>query len=246
MQPHASYARLRDLIVRGRLPPGARLAEGALADWLGVSRTPIREAIQRLKHDRLLVSVGGGSGIRDRVAVAPLTRDRMTELYHLAAALEGMAGRALALRPPYERSELANTLVANERAFHAEMARSEPNYVRLFELHEAFHGQLMAACAGPETQALLEAVRPQLDRYEWFYAPLIGPDFTPTRVEHGAIVHAVRSGLASEIEQTIRSNWINAADRLGPIIEQSMDKLYSGKSNRALLFAASPAMFSQS
>lgn len=213
MQPHAIYTRIRDLIVRGRLPPGARLAEGALADWLGVSRTPIREAIQRLKHERLLVSVGGGSGIRDRVAVAPLTRDRMLEVYHLAAALEGMAGRGLALRGPNERSELANRLEAVEQG-------------------DAFHHQLMEPCAGPETQAMLEAIWPQIERYEWFCTRQTR-DHKAASTERGAIVRAVRGGLASEIEQAIRSNWINSADRLAPIIKNS-----SG----ALLFAASQQM----
>jgi DNA-binding GntR family transcriptional regulator len=167
----------------------------------------------------------------------------MMELYYLAAALEGVAGRALALKGPNERSELANALEGTERAFHAESESGDPSYDKLFELHDAFHRGLMNASAGPETCALLDSVRPQLDRYEWFYAPLIGPDFSATRIEHAAIVLAVRGGLASEIEKTIRANWINAADRLAPIIEKSTADLYSGKAGRRLEFAASPSMF---
>ncbi len=71
------YEELRALIVSGRLPPGARIAEGPLAGWLGLSRTPVREALQRLRQQRLLVAVGGGAGVRVRLAVAPLKRDQM-------------------------------------------------------------------------------------------------------------------------------------------------------------------------
>ena len=57
-----AYEQLYQLIVYGRLPPGARIAEGPLAETLGVSRTPVREALQRLRQEGLLIEVGGGSG----------------------------------------------------------------------------------------------------------------------------------------------------------------------------------------
>src|SRR5678816_3400141 len=97
------YERLRALIVSGRLPPGARIAEGPLADWLGLSRTPVREALQRLRQQRLLVEVGGGAGVRVRLAVAPLKRDQMEELYGLAGALEAFAARGLSAWSERER-----------------------------------------------------------------------------------------------------------------------------------------------
>src|SRR5688572_15697761 len=76
-----AYQQLYELIVYGRLPPGARIAEGPLAETLGVSRTPVREALQRLRQEGLLIEVGGGSGLRGRLAVAPLQRERKEELY---------------------------------------------------------------------------------------------------------------------------------------------------------------------
>src|SRR5688500_20255967 len=83
------------MIVHGRLPPGARIAEGPLAEMLGVSRTPVRESLQRLRQEGLLVEVVGGSGLRGRLAVAPLQRKRMEELYALAGTNEALAVRGL-------------------------------------------------------------------------------------------------------------------------------------------------------
>ena len=62
-----AYTQLYQLIEYGRLPPGARIAEGPLAEMLGVSRTPVREAMQRLRQEGLLIEVGGGSGLRRQV-----------------------------------------------------------------------------------------------------------------------------------------------------------------------------------
>ena len=215
-----AYEQLYWLIVHGRLPPGARIAEGPLAEMLGVSRTPVREALQRLRQEGLLVEVGGGSGLRGRVAVAPLHRERMEELYALTGAIEGLAARDLTRLDASHRKQVARRLETIERAFHAEARRRSPEYDRLFELHRAFHRGLVEVVAGPETRAVLRSLRPQMDRYEWLYAPLAGPDFTPTRTEHAAIVQAVQHGNAQDLERAVRTNWTNAAQRLGPLIER--------------------------
>lgn len=215
-----AYEQLHQLLVHGRLPPGARIAEGPLAEMLGVSRTPVREALQRLRQEGLLIEVGGGSGLRARLAVAPLQRERMEELYALAGAIEGLAAGGLSRLEPAQREELARRLEGIERAFHAEARRRAPEFDRLFELHQAFHRALVETAAGPETRAVLRTLRPQMDRYEWFYAPMAGPDFTPTRREHAAIVQALRHGDPQELEHAVRVNWLNAAQRLGPLIER--------------------------
>lgn len=214
------YEELRALIVSGRLPPGARIAEGPLALWLGRSRTPVREALQRLRQERLLVEVGGGAGLRVRLAVAPLRRDQMQELYGLAGALEAFAARGLAAWHQRERVRLARELERVERSFAVEAAKSPVDYDRLFETHDAFHRELTRGVIGPETAALLQTIRPHLDRYEWFYAPLIGPDFTATHAEHRAMIDALKAGDAHRLDQAVRTNWKKAAARLEPLIEE--------------------------
>lgn len=221
----AVYARVRELIVRGRLLPGARVTETEVAERLAVSRTPAREALRRLHHEGLLVAApGGGRGAQTRLAVAPMTRDDVMELYHLAGALEGVAGRVAAHLPAAARRALVATLRSAEAAFRAEARTRPPDFDRLFERHDAFHRALVGAGAGPRTSALFETIRPQLDRYEWYYAPLIGPDFRATFAEHGAIVDAVRSGDPDEAERAVRANWWNGAARLAAVIDRLGDR----------------------
>lgn len=208
------HARLRDLIVRGRLPPGARVTEAGIADDLGVSRTPVREAMHRLVRDGLLVPVDGHGGGRTRLAVAPMDPGTLDQLYRIAGVLEGLAGRTAAALPAGRRTALARRLQVAERAFRATAARRPLDYDRLFERHDAFHRTLVDATAGAELKAQLDVIRPRVDRYEWYYAPLVGPDFSATYREHAAIIQAVRSGTPEIIERAVRANWVRGAARM--------------------------------
>src|SRR5258708_39592346 len=81
-----AYAALRREIMEGRFPPGRRMREIELASWLGVSRTPTRQALSRLGHEGLL-------GLRPRtgLGVATLEAGAMEELYERRGGLEGIA-----------------------------------------------------------------------------------------------------------------------------------------------------------
>lgn len=159
-----------------------------------------------------------GGGARPRLAVAPLSAEAATELYHAVGALEGLAARNIASLSAKRRSEVATAMAAHDAAFRRATRTRARDWDLLFETHDAFHRALHGAAAGPHTQALLDAVRPQVDRYEWFFAPLTGPDFSATFVEHDAIVAAVRSGTATALERAVRANWFNGGARLAAVI----------------------------
>jgi DNA-binding GntR family transcriptional regulator len=220
------YAQLLHLVVRGRLAPGAPLVEADVARRLGVSRTPVREALQRLKHDRLAVTVGGGE--RPRLAVAPLSEAEVGELYRATGALEGIAARTVTTLSTKDRAALAKRLASHDAAFRRAAGARVVDWDALFECHDAFHRELQDATAGPRTQALLDALRPQVDRYEWLFAPLTGPDFSATYAEHDAIVRTVRAGQVSEVERAVRANWFNGGARLSAVIQEADTRLLTG------------------
>jgi DNA-binding GntR family transcriptional regulator len=77
---------IREAIVSGALPPGTRLSEGQLARRLGVSRTPVRQALVQLEHERLVVIVPHmGASVR------PITADDVREIYEVRIAIEVLA-----------------------------------------------------------------------------------------------------------------------------------------------------------
>src|SRR6185369_2510258 len=107
-RPEQVYSRLRDLIVQGLLAPGSRIVETEIATRLGVSRTPVREALQRLQQEGY---VNGSPGAQQsRLTVAPLTRDDVYELLNIVGALEGMGARGAGLLASSERHTLAREL----------------------------------------------------------------------------------------------------------------------------------------
>src|SRR5262249_60410688 len=92
------YAALRDAIWEGRMARGERVREEEVARSLGVSRTPVREALQRLQQRGLLAVGPGGRGL----VVAQLGHDEVVELYAMREILEGSAARFAAERATSE------------------------------------------------------------------------------------------------------------------------------------------------
>ena len=93
----AVYQQLRERIVRGRLAPGSRLVEREVAARLGVSRTPVRAALERLRQEGYIVATG--SALLARATVAPLTNDDAREIHMIVAQIEGLAAREAAGKP---------------------------------------------------------------------------------------------------------------------------------------------------
>lgn len=132
-------ARLRTMLVEGRIPPGAKLNERVLCEQLRVSRTPLREAIKLLAVEGLVDLMPN----RGAVAVK-LTEADVIDTFEVLAGLEGLSGELAAQRATdAERAEI--------RAMHYEMLasytrRDLSNYYRL---NAAIHGAINAAARNP-------------------------------------------------------------------------------------------------
>jgi len=134
------------------------------------------------------------------------------------AALEGNASRGVETLSLSTRRDLVRNLKTLEAGFEAAANQRRIDYDRVFESHNAFHERLVGATAGPRHRALIETVRPQVDRYEWVYAPLVGPDYSATFAEHAAIIRAVRDGSPDQTERAVVANWNLGAARLSVVI----------------------------
>ena len=213
----AVYEKLHDLIVRGRLAPGARITELDVTSRLGVSRTPVRAAIQRLQHEGyVVVSVNGR---RARPMVSPLTREDASEVLAIIGEIEGLAGRYAAQLPPRRRAALASRLrVINRRLKDAaRMRRPDPNTI--FDLDQTFHRTYVEAAAGPRLLALHRSMKPQAERYVRVYVSALVDKILTSVREHEAIIRVIRRGRPAAAERAVRTNWRNAAVRFGRVIE---------------------------
>lgn len=203
--------------MRGQLAPGSRLVETDVAKRLGVSRTPVRSALQRLQQEGFIVDTP--SLQQSRPTVAPLTREDARELFHIVAEIEGLAARWAAGQDVDDREQLADNLAAINDQFRKAAEARHPNHNRLWELDERFHSCYVEAGAGPRLLGLHKAVKPQAERYERLYVSLLAREITTSVSEHSAIVRAIRSGNEDAAQLAVQSNWRNAAERLGTVID---------------------------
>ncbi|MCI2399305.1 GntR family transcriptional regulator [Aliiroseovarius subalbicans] len=133
-----AYELILDAIDVGLYKPGDRLVESELADRFGVSRTPIREALQRLETQRLLARDGRS------LIVASLTHNQLAELYAVRAELEGLAARLAAQHAAPEEIKVLRDMVEEDRGLLDDpeaLARSNRRFHK--QLHLASHNRYL-------------------------------------------------------------------------------------------------------
>jgi len=216
-RPAQVYDRLRDLIVQGQLAPGSRIVETEVASRLGVSRTPVREALQRLHQEGYVLDAPLAQ--QSRLTVAPLTREDVEELLNVVGALEGLAARWAAEGEPAARKALTKELTTLNGDFHRAARKKPIDHGALYEADESFHQRITAAGAGPRLIALHDAVKPQAERYIRMYISLLVGDIATSVDEHALIIDAIAAGDGEGAERTLHNNWRHAADRLSKVIE---------------------------
>jgi DNA-binding GntR family transcriptional regulator len=148
------YKRVREAILEGELAPGAVMSQVALADDLGVSRTPLREALRMLQSEGLV-----DAQANRRVTVKPISATDLEELVVMRVALETEAMRLSVNRlQPEDIAALEGRLA--EMAHFAEAK----DYERWTQPHNAFHRGLTAP-AGERFNALLQQLSDHFERY---------------------------------------------------------------------------------
>jgi DNA-binding GntR family transcriptional regulator len=133
-----AYALILEAIDAGIYRPGDRLVEADLADRLGVSRTPVREALQRLETQSMLTRDGRS------LIVASLDHNQLAELYVVRAELEGLAAWLAARHATPEEVRVLQGMLADDRAHlgdPAALARANRRFHR--QIHLASHNRYL-------------------------------------------------------------------------------------------------------
>ncbi len=201
--------KLRDAILSGRFQPGQRLLERELVEQMGVSRTPIREALRKLELEGLITTVP----YKGPIVTRPTLEDARA-LYEVRAALEGKAVALFAQRADEAAVERLRTSL--EKARRALDAGSSP---ALLAANNAFHDEIAAGCGNALLQSMLANLRDRivLLRVESLSSPGRPPQ---SLAEHGAIVRRVvqrdAQGAKRLIERHIMRAWRAARAQLAP------------------------------
>lgn len=151
-QQTSVIVRLREMILRGDIKPGERMPEAELATRLGVSRTPVRQALPALAQEGLLVPAG-----KRGYSVRAFTAQHSIEALRLRAVLEGFAARQVADRgaSPALLAALKACLAEGDAIF-ANRPLQEDDELRYAEMNARFHGLIMQAAQMPLLESLTE------------------------------------------------------------------------------------------
>jgi DNA-binding GntR family transcriptional regulator len=150
------FRRLRDAIVDGTFAPGEQLRDGELADWLGVSRTPVREALLRLGAAGLVVTQPGRS-----TTVSVLDTRAIRDARDVIAAMHELAVREVAGR--LSEGDIARMRDANAR-FAAAVASGD--VAEALDADDELHGIPVAALGNRALETVLEQFDPLVRRAE--------------------------------------------------------------------------------
>ena len=201
-----AYATLCGAICDGTLAPGEQLHDADLCRWLGLSRTPVREALARLADEGL-------------IEMAPQRYTRVTPLEGTAAhdafpVLASMHALATELAVP--------SLTAGDRA---RLERHNEEFIRALRIgdgraahsaDERFHGVFVDRCGNADVTAVLARLAPRLHRFE-----LLATRAVPGRrsvAQHHAIMLRAAAGDARSAASAARENWLT----LGLVVERAL------------------------
>lgn len=193
----SAYEQLRRMILSGGLPAGTRLQEQVLAEQLGVSRTPVREAIGRLTAEGLVARPNGGTPVVHKITVGEIM-----EILHVRRLLECETARQAAHgQPPVEQFLALRAKI--DRFLQGERPSAEEH----LEVDERLH-DLIAAASG--SQLLRELVGSLKVKTRMFDNGSIPERFEPGCHEHVAIIDAILARDPALAEAQMRSHLENA------------------------------------
>ncbi len=196
-----AYESLRRAIMEGRLPPGDRLIEATLAEEMGISRMPVREALRKLETEGLVARVPRGG-----VVVRGFDPEDILEVYTIRMALEVVATLKASERiTPEEIEALQGHLDRAARA-SARADAGEPGADReVFEAHRAFSDGILRASRMRRLIGLIQTFNEYLERFR--RVTLSRPERRQrVQREHQAILEAVRRSDRTAIERLVRAH----------------------------------------
>jgi DNA-binding GntR family transcriptional regulator len=201
---------IRQRILDNVWAPGHQALESALALELGVSRTPVREALIRLAHEGL-VEVIPRHGMR----VLPVSTSDMREIYEILASLESTAAELVARARP-AAAELAHLETASRDMEHA---LADDDLDAWAAADERFHRRLVEMCGNPKLTAIVFNYWDRAHRARMVTLRLRPLPVNSTR-EHRAIVGAIRKGDSQRAGTLFRAHRERASRELIDLLQR--------------------------
>lgn len=206
------FATMREAIINGDFQPGQRLMEVQLAEQMGVSRTPVREAIRKLELEGLVVMVP-----RKGAYVAGLSSEDVREVVEIRCVLEGLAAKLAAYKAKPEHIERLNQVVDK-----FESAVKDRNVGDLIGFDSDFHDIIYEMAKNGKLMQMTNALREQVQRFRVAYFTQINNTEILLQ-EHKELLEAIAKK-DGELARMVAEKHINTTEKMIDKIEEENRK----------------------
>jgi DNA-binding GntR family transcriptional regulator len=207
-----AYRKLKDAIRENEFSPGYQGSEQEIATRLGMSRTPVHEAVIRLQEEGLVRVLP-----RRGVVICAISADDMREIYDVIIALEAAAAELLSERPSQERLSTARELESANKAM--ENALKKDDLTAWAKADELFHKLLIEHSGNQRLLRMYHTIMDQSHRARMITLR-IRPSPEGSVKEHRSIVDAIKRGSPSEARELAKQHRVRARNQLVPLLEQ--------------------------
>ncbi len=195
-----SYRQLLENIVRGDIPPGARIRDTEIAAELGISRTPVRESLLRLTNEGFLENLPG-RGFR----VRPLDPTEVQEIYPILWNLETLA----LLSSPLPGSGI----IKNLKKMGTQIGADDQDPIKRIEIDELWHRCLISGCPNRRLLELIDHYKSVIRRYLFTYILRL-PRIKGSIDDHALIIRSLERGDLETAAARIKPHYENNIDYL--------------------------------
>ncbi|MEK4577862.1 MULTISPECIES: FCD domain-containing protein [Bacillus] len=198
---------LQDWIIEGVLRPDEKINDGELAEALGVSRTPVREALQILELSGLVEMVPG-----QKTKIAPIKLDDVSIIYETIAGLHSIIGKqALQKVTDADIKLLSEINDAFQQSIH------EKDSKKALELDIRFHNTITSIAKNRYIEPFLENMQLHILRLEYLFFQNFVPASQSIK-EHHSIIQALQKQDGKRMEQMMSQNWLRPMKEIQKII----------------------------
>ncbi|MBC7078104.1 MAG: GntR family transcriptional regulator, partial [Synergistales bacterium] len=188
----AAFEKIKEAIIKGHFKPGEKLVEQTLAQEMGVSRTPVREAIRRLEAEGFVVSIP-----RKGVVVSRADKEEIVQLYSIRAELEGLAARWA-----IENADEDDIQKLDEAISRMEEAAASGDLDGVVQSNTLFHDAIAQASKSRILCTLLKTLQDNIQRFRFQSLHLPGrPE--AALAEHKETIAAIKEKKAEEADRLL-------------------------------------------
>ena len=201
---------IKTAIIKGKFKPGEKISEGDLAESMGISRTPLREAFRKLENEGFIKIIP-----RKGAVVADIDAEEAISLYEIKSTLEGLAARLAAAN--MKEKDISKLEKINDEL---KELIDKNDLESFYRVHTRFHGGFVKMCGNNRLINMISNLNDHFNRFGIISLTLPG-QFENAIQQHAEIIDAFKSGDEDLVEKKVKTNVMTG----GRVLVQHLSKL---------------------